>query len=59
MTNFVKGLRDIQERNEKGPEGKPKKAMDNEWNKLIERECFDFKEYFESKELTALARAGL
>ena len=32
--------------------------MDDEWNKLVERESFDFEEYFESKELTALARAG-
>ena len=43
---------------EKGIDGKPRKAMDDEWQKLKDRECFDFDEVFESRKLTALSRAG-
>ena len=43
---------------EKGLDGKPRKAMDAEWNKLLERKCFNFDEYFESKDLCRLCQDG-
>ena len=33
--------------------------MDEEWEKLKRQKCFNLKEVFESKDLTAAARAGL
>ena len=43
---------------QKGPEGEPQKAMDDEWGLLIEQKCFDFLDFGESWEVTARSRSG-
>ena len=39
-------------------ESQAQEAMDFEWQRLVDKGCFDFKCVFDSHKLTALARAG-